>query len=243
MSAKTIAGFLLVLSLATPVLFGQTVTSHAVTSSGAVSVVPPNAVPISGKTCVMGTLASYIALGSGGCIFNNAIFANFSYSGTVAASVTSAAGIKPEQILVIPVPPGPIVTPTVTPYYPGLNFSASWQAGRAQTMVSVIHYTVTPAPASTAIEGGVLTLQLGRAQIFGMIGRVTVQESTNVGTLTVEEQCTEVCRIKRLDSLEFSPLQELLITDTITLNGGLNGASLYGFTANFNSCVQCAQPE
>jgi len=224
MRTKTIIGSFLAFLLITPLLAAQSVASKVSTL--------PNAVSPRVKACVAGSLATYIELGAEGCEFNDAVFANFSYSG--------AASGTPDQILVIPVPAGPIVVP----YSPGLNFSARWQAARGQTAVSVIHYTVTPVlPTATAIQSGRLALQLGQAQIFGIIGSVSVQESTNVGTLAVGENCADVCGIRRSDSLEFSPLKQLQVTDTVTLNGGLNGASLNSFAADYNFCPQCAQPQ
>jgi len=237
MTIKRIVSFVLAFLLISALLSAQSIPPKAITSSTVVGIVPPTPLPIQ-KPCIMGTLAAYIALGAEGCTFNNAIYANFSYSGSVAASAVGTASITTAQIIVTPVPTGPIVGP----YSPGLTFSAHWQAASGQTMVSTIHYTITPIVASTAARSGLLTLQLGQAQVFGIFGNVAVQEITNAGSLSVGEKCTEVCSIRQSDSLEFSPMQPLVVTDTVMLTGGMAGASLNSFTAGFNSCLQCAEP-
>src|ERR1039457_3075313 len=48
-------------------------------------------------SCVRGTLASYIALGAGGCMFDNALYDNFTYA------PTSTVGISPANIIVTPI--------------------------------------------------------------------------------------------------------------------------------------------
>jgi hypothetical protein len=194
--------------------------------------------------CVKGTLASYIALGAGGCMFNSALYRNFTY----AAPVTNP--ITPAQILVTPA-----VLPMASAPFQGLNFSALpssaalWYAPAGQTRVSIIGYNVVPFPpqGEPAPLAADLTLDLGTAQINGIIGSVTVtQQSTasppvsTVGTFNLEvyEICNEVCSIKQTDSVVVSPLTTLQTTLTVTLNGGSGGVSLNNFAANESFGVQ-----
>src|ERR1035441_8988393 len=150
--------------------------------------------------CVKGTLASYIALGAGGCMFNSALYRNFTY----AAPVTNP--ITPAQILVTPA-----VLPMASAPFQGLNFSALastaalWSAPAGQTRVSIIGYNVVPFPpqGEPATLAADLTLDLGTAKINGIIGSVTVtQQSTSssgasTAHLEVYETCNEVCSIKQ----------------------------------------------
>jgi len=119
--------------------------------------------------CVTGTLASYIALGSGGCMFNSALYRNFTYS------VATTNTITPAQIIVTPV-----AIPISTAPFLGLNFSASWQATAGQTQVSSIGYNVVPFPpvAEPAPVAADLTLDLGGATVLGTIGGVTVKQTS-----------------------------------------------------------------
>ncbi|MGD0801724.1 MAG: hypothetical protein ABR906_10440 [Terracidiphilus sp.] len=186
---------------------------------------PPfaNATP----ACVRGTLASYIALGAGGCIFDNALYNNFTYG------PTSTVGVSPADIIVTP-----ILLPTAT-LFPGLNFTAPWKVAAGQSEQSVIGYKATPyyPGASPVPDSGVLTLDLGQSQVSGIIGSVTVQETTTMtsttGTLEVYEICADACTIKQRDSVTITPAQTLQTTITVSLSGGNGGASLSSFASDY----------
>jgi len=177
-------------------------------------------------TCVTGTLASYIGLGAEGCTFIGNTFANFAYS---ASASGGAVVIKADQITVTP-----LFIPTATASF---NFSAPWSVGRDQTQDSTISYTtVLPCGDGQTAE---LDLALGPAHIGGIIGSVRVDETTNVGKLSVFDRCTEVCQTKPSDSLTFNPVSVVLISDHVSLSGGLGGASLSGFSSTLNRCIPC----
>jgi hypothetical protein len=181
------------------------------------------AVPV----CPQATLATYIAMGTTGCAFENAVFANFSYAG-------SAGSPTANQITVIPVSS---VSPVVG-CFAGLNYAAPWGTGAKQTESSQIRYTVTPN--ATTSQSGVLTLDLGKVQLTGAVAGVTVTEATNVGTLTVYEQCQGTCTLKQTSQLAFAPLQALQVTDTVTLSAGMGGSVALGsFATNYNFCPLC----
>jgi hypothetical protein len=201
------------------------VAAVAVMLSGSASAQSTQPIPL---PCVKGTLASYIALGARGCSIGNTVFANFSY---MSASTVP----PPDGVTVIPTSQ---LVPTPQPLYPGFTFQASWVAKAGQTVTSAIGYTVTPAgptmgPITSPLPAGLLKLQLGAAQVFNILGSVTVQEDTSVGSLSVYERCTEVCTIKESDQLIYSPLQAIKVASTVTLVGGNGGAMLNGFTQTF----------
>jgi hypothetical protein len=176
--------------------------------------------------CVSGTLASYMALGAGGCVFGGVTFANFTYAAKVSGG---APMIKADQITVLPV----LVIPETAQF----TFSASWSVANAQSQVSVIRYTaVLPCGDTAPAE---LDLTLGPAHVGGIVGNASVQEKTNVGDLSVFDTCTEVCQTKSSDRLQFKPVSVLLITQQVSLTGGTGGASLNQFSAALNRCIPC----
>lgn len=177
-------------------------------------------------TCVSGTLADYIALGAQGCVLNGDVFANFRYFGSASGG---AATITADQIIVTPL--------VVVPATARLNFSAPWSVDADQTQDSVIRYTIVP-PAGGATPSE-LRLTLGAAPIGGIIGSVTVDESTNVGGLNVFTRCTEVCGIKPEDRLNFDPVSVVLVKNRVSLAGGTGGASLVEFGAALDRCPLC----
>jgi len=179
--------------------------------------------------CVKGTLASYIALGSGGCLFQSALYDNFTYAVAVSNAPT------PDEIIVTPVP-----APTSAAYFVGLNFSANWEVGPGGSQQSIISYRVVPYPPAGPANSGLLTLDLGPSSVGGIIGSVTISENTNVGDLLVYDKCTEVCSIKTTDQLTFTPIQTVQVSDDISLSGGTGGASFSLFANDTNICPQCA---
>ncbi len=178
-------------------------------------------------TCVTGTLASYIRLGAQGCTLDGITFANFSYSAEASAG---ARRITAEEITVAPQP--------VIPGETILGFSANWEVDKGQTLDSKIAYTAV-LPCGDA-NPAMLELALSHAIVEGITGAVTVDESTNVGKLSVLDRCADSCETKPNASLQFDPVSVVLITDQVNLNGGIAGASLSGFDAGMDLCLVCA---
>lgn len=181
--------------------------------------------------CVTGTLESYIELGATGCTFDGAVYANFTYQ-------AGNSGITANEITVTPLGTGPVATG----YYPGLNFAAPWKASAGVSQQSVIGYTVAPFTTVSSAATGLISLVLGNSTVSGIFGSVAITEATNVGTLSVFEKCADACTLKRMDQLNFTPIQELRVTDTVSLSGGNEGASLSNFAANYNFCAACVEP-
>jgi hypothetical protein len=178
-------------------------------------------------TCVTGTLAAYIALGAQGCTLNGNVFANFSYA---AIASRGAATITADQITVAPL----VAVPATARF----SFSAPWSVDRHQTQDSAITYTLVPPPSGTVPSQ--LQVTLGTARVGGILGSVTVNETTNVGRLlSVFEHCTEVCQTKIHDELNFEPVSVVLVTVHVNLSGGTGGASLIEFGAALDRCPPC----
>ncbi len=182
-----------------------------------------------GRNCVPGTLASYIALGAGGCMFESTLYRNFTYIAPVSTTIT------PEQILVIPSSIASVTTP-----YPGLTFYAPWNAGKDLTLTSIIGYNTVAFPpnASSEVLAENLTLDLGAASIGGIIGSAEVTETVTPADTTLSEQlqvfeiCADACRLQKTDTASLVGLQSLTFALNVTLDGGTGGASLNSFTAN-----------
>jgi hypothetical protein len=176
------------------------------------------------RLCVQGTLASYIALGSGGCMFDSVLYHNFSYATPGLTGLTAA------QIIVTPA-----LLPLANYPFQGLNFTAPWSVGAGQGEISVIGYAAVPFPPVTAPTPGAasLSLDLGPATVSGIIGSVTVQEKTNVATLEVGETCADACTLKQRDSITITPIQTLQTSITVSLSGGTGGASLKSFASDY----------
>ncbi len=179
--------------------------------------------------CVTGTLASYIALGAGGCMFESTLYRNFSYV------VPGTVPISPQQILVIPSSGPSVATP-----YPGLTFYAPWSVPKDLSLTSIIGYNTVPFPpnASAGVLDTILNLDLGAASIGGIIGSVEVTETVTPADSTLSEQlqvyeiCEEVCRQQKTDTAVLAGLQSRTFSLNITLDGGTGGASLNYFTTN-----------
>jgi len=182
-----------------------------------------------GRPCVTGTLASYIALGAGGCMFESTLYRDFTYAAPVSTTIT------PEQILVIPSSGVSVTTP-----YPGLTFYAPWNAGKDQELTSIIGYNTVPFPPNASVEvlATDLTLDLGATSVGGIIGSVEVTEKVNEASVTLPQElqvyeiCEDACRLKKTDTTSLAGLETLTHALTITLEGGTGGASLNYFTAN-----------
>jgi hypothetical protein len=199
------------------------IVAGLVLGCGLLSAAPP--------PCVTGTLASYIALGAQGCALDGDVFANFTYSAT---SSGGAPTITADQITVTPL----IAVPTTAVLF----FAAPWKVAAGQTQDSKIQYTIVPPPtsgATTTPPSSQLGLTLGSARVGGIIGAVAVNETTNVGNLSVFERCVDVCQIETSDTLNFVPVSVVLVSDQVSLSGGNGGASLTDFSASLNRCILC----
>jgi hypothetical protein len=177
-------------------------------------------------TGVEESLAKYIALGTEGCVYGGVTFANFGYA---AKANGGAQPVTPDQIN---------IRILLLPGSPQLVFSSNWKAAAGETQDSYIKYTVQPHATNLEAEG-LLLLQMGTFQL-GLIGSVTVDETTDLGDLQVTAQCADACTAPKSDSLEYWPLGQLQVLDHVNLAPKNGEASLSSFTATFNFCPPCA---
>jgi len=139
----------------------------------AATLVTATATPV----CVQGTLASYIALGAGGCQIDDKIFANFVYQPTAVNAVAPTA----DQVNVapLPAPPGGQLNPG-----PGISFaSGGWTVvGPDKFIDSAISFTVTIAPGyPTRFINDASIIIAGNALFGGFSGvGETVVDATNI---------------------------------------------------------------
>ena len=188
-----------------------------------VAYTPAWAIP---RECVKGTLASYIRLGANGCTLGGVTYADFAYFAQVSGG---ARAVKAEEIAVTPLP--------IVPGESRLGFSAPWKAAKGQGLDSTISYRAVLPRRDTL--PALLELNLGHVAIGGIIGAVSVDESTNVGDLSVFGRCADACEAKARDSRQFHPVGVVRITDHVKLTGGNDGASLDKFESGMNLCLVC----
>ena len=130
--------------------------------------------------CVSGgTLASYQALGSGGCMIGNALFSNFTYTGT---ALGQGAVVANTQITLTPAGSG-----TLNPG-PGIIFaSTAWVVPSAKNngdsfVDSVIGFTVSVTGAPVINDG---TLTLSSSSVTGT-GTGHISGTINASSLAVD---------------------------------------------------------
>ena len=187
------------------------------------SLIPAAAAPI----CGTGTLQSYIALGSEGCMIGDNRFFGF----TSAQVPDGATAVLPAAVGVVPLN---------IPLNPGLRFDVNLNAGARQWLDIVIGYNVTGAP----IVGN--TLSMSGASVTGD-GAVTVVEDKCLngsfaaagpfactGTAAGLVTYAVVGEAMLVDSLRFAPVNRIGVFKDIGVDGGLAGsASLISATNTF----------
>lgn len=113
--------------------------------------------------CTNGTVASYVALGSGGCTIDGVLFNNFSYSDTLGTDSFYVSGLKGTGIAQV----ASSVTIAIDSVNTGLQFNGNWVVNHYQTMSLVIDYDVSSPLAidqlnsvfSSTIGGGATSTQ------------------------------------------------------------------------------------
>lgn len=187
-------------------------------------------VPGLAAPCTTGTLASYIALGSAGCVLGNLTVSGFAYK---ASASGGAAEITADQITVTP------LLPPVGTF--GLQFAAAWSVDTGQSQGSHIAYHVLSPATSSQVQQVRLD---GNGFRAGMFGSVVVREVLATPATTRELQvyleCTEVCRSKTSAELNLTPpAGALAVADRVTLQSKLGVAAMTSFTDWFVVCIPC----
>jgi hypothetical protein len=184
----------------------------------------------SAAPCMPGTLASYIALGPGGCVLGTLAVSAFGYK---AAASGGAAKITADQVNVAPLlaPVGSFA----------LQFSAPWGVESDQDQASHITYHVTSSTTGTQIQQ--VTLD-GNGFTAGLFGNVIVSTALATPTTSFDLQtylkCDEVCRSKPSEVVTLSsPASALAVVDRVTLNSKIGSATLSSFANWFIVCIPC----
>ncbi len=185
----------------------------------------------SAAPCMNGTLASYIAMASAGCVLGSIEVSGFAYQ---ASSEGGAAKITADQITVTP-----LLAPTGTF---ALQFSAPWSVQSDQSQLSGITYHAISPSTTNQIQQVRLD---GNGFEVGMFGSVVVNETLATPVealdLKVYMECTEVCRSQTSSILTLTPAPSaLVIADRVALRSKLGTAALTSFTDWFVVCLPCA---
>jgi hypothetical protein len=187
-------------------------------------------VPGSAAPCTTGTLASYIAMASAGCVLGNLTVAGFTYH---AKAGGGAAEITADQITVTP-----LLVPVGTF---GLQFAAPWKVETGQGQGSNITYRVLSATPSIQVQQVRLD---GNGFQAGLFGSVVVNEALATPATTHDLQvylkCTEVCRSQTSAELTITPpAGALVVADRVTLQSKLGAAAMTSFTDWLVVCMAC----
>ncbi|HLY19676.1 MAG TPA: hypothetical protein VKR61_20760 [Bryobacteraceae bacterium] len=180
--------------------------------------------------CAPGTLASYIAMGPGGCVLGNLVVGNFAYH---AKASGGAPEITSDQIQ---------VTPLLAPVGAfALQFAAPWSVQTGQIQISGITYNVASPAVSNQVQQATLD---GAGFQGGMFSRAVVNQAlaTPAATdnLEVFLKCTEVCRSQTTAMVAFTPGAAVLaVSDRVALDSKLGNTSITGFTNWFIICIPC----
>jgi hypothetical protein len=182
--------------------------------------------------CAPGTLDSYIALGSEGCLLGSVVVSNFAYH---AKSAGGAMTITASDVSVTPLLAPTAVTSTV-----GLQFAAPWSVVSQQGQRSVITYKVSSASVSQLVQQVRLD---GEGFTGGQFTAAIVSESVATPaaaySLKVYMQCTEVCRSNTSASTVITSSPSLVIDDNVSLHSTMGSTSITGFTDWFVVCLAC----
>lgn len=177
--------------------------------------------------CVTGTVASFEALGSGGCTIGDKVFSNFSFTSSQSggAVAPTAAGIT--------------VTPIVGPDI-GLDFSALWTASSNQTADTTIDFMVSVVGGGPALIEDASTVQsssgftgTGSASVTeGICGPAPCSSTTSTDTINT-------AGTTQLSShVTFTPTGSIDAVKDIGVSGGTNGtASISDVQDTFSQVV------
>jgi hypothetical protein len=155
--------------------------------------------------CVSGaSLASYIALGAGGCTFDGLLYNNFGYT-----NPSSGGGISPDAS-------GVEVDTAVAGPESGLDFVASWLAGTGQTSDGNIAYTVT-CPGCKISDVQLIMDGIGLGTGIASVAETSTDSSVALGT-TSSSGFTQLT-----DSANITPVGSLNLLKDIGASGGTGG--------------------
>jgi hypothetical protein len=167
-----------------------------------------------GVPCVVGTVASYEALGAGGCTIGDKLFNDFTFAGSQTGTATA------------PTDTGITVTP-INGAEIGLQFNALWFAGSNSTVDTTINFDVAVIgggaflidDASTVQSSGGFTGTGVAAVSEGLCGPIPCNTTTN--TTTINTAGTTILS----DHIVFTPTGSVHAVKDIGVGGGTNGTA------------------
>jgi hypothetical protein len=188
----------------------------------------------SAATCGNGSLASYIALGAGGCtIGSNTLFGFQTVSGTAGATpiATSALAIAPFG--------------GATSF--GFTAALTQTAGANSLLETIFTYQISGnsyTGSSIALAGSSETGDGAVTDIQNYCAGGTFGPDGVTGCAAVTSALVTLDGIQQTDSASFAGVSLLSITDDFTLDGGLGGSASGGsFTDQFTARSVSAVPE
>jgi len=181
--------------------------------------------------CMNGSLASYAALGSTGCLLGTLTVSNFAYQ---ANSSGGAPEITADEVAVTP-----LLAPVGTF---ALQFGASWGVLPGQGQVSRVTYNVL----APGLGGQIQQVRLdGNGFVGGMFSSATVNEAISTQVLAYDQavflDCREVCHSKTSDMRNINALGIVAVSDKVILESKMGSTALTGFVDWFVVCAPCAQ--
>lgn len=177
------------------------------------------AVASAAPVCTSGTLADYVALGSGGCTIGDKLFSNFSYASTAGGGASAVAA---NQVA---------VSPLVSALDPGILFSSGgWTAFNGQFVDSSIAFDVTVLDPAFSLVGAELTIAGSKAgSSLGTVGE-TIVPPGGAGM-------TAILGINNHDTISFGPVSKIHVLKDILVvaqPGAGNFASISAVSQRFN---------
>ena len=194
---------------------------------------------VPGGSCTVDPLSAYIGLGSAGCVIDDKVFANFTYTSLAlgGAKVPAASEIT--------------VTPIEAALDPGLLFEANWIAmSIPEGVASTIGYSVSVLPGGNLIKDASLTLRGSSVDAAGEV--VEVVEGLclgaaftmvfTCGTTEVFLNASDTLLSRKLrDSISFPPIDVVGVFKEILLNAAaFDTAKLAGVTNQFSEVSEPA---
>jgi len=193
--------------------------------------------------CTFGTIASYEALGAGGCVIGDKVFSNFVYAST---SGGTGVAVADTAVFVTPVVP---VGPNLYSPGPGLIFSsAGWFVPSASTtspsfVDSSFSFTVTVMNSAAALlEDGTLILSsyavsgTGLADITETINPASIQlQVDSAGPFTDHKSFTPTTSVNVLKDL-------LVAVPRDRTGNGAGTAQIFSFEEDFSQVSSAPEP-
>jgi hypothetical protein len=180
--------------------------------------------------CVSGgTMASYEALGAGGCVIGNALFSNFVYGSTAFGSGTPVADTAVFLTTVDGGGPGIIFSST--------NWSVSADAELPSLVDSTIKFTVAIIDGSPVIGGGILTLS---SSSWNGTGNGGVGETINPSGIRLQVDTSGAL----VSSQEFPPTNTVSVLKDLLLTAppGVEGSGFAQINAFEEDFTEAPEP-